>query len=327
MEAHGAAPARKVTVGRKRSSTLALAKALAALSAISLSFDGNNTEVARAGSEPSFSRNPPSEALAVGIEAGALHHGQSERLHSPSQPHWHESGILRRSAPAGHADGHTYERIGAQNQGRCSSGSFESCPRGRSEGHSRDGGQSLDRTKRRASDIARRLGQACSPLQCEARRERHRRADQGEGPTHREIKEKPAQPTSKAKAKGARPKALVKEATSSQVTTSNRPLTALADQQQALGGQVEEMVRELALLRQMVEVQHGHVPGLPMEVDIKTPGASRPSSSSPWEPTEEEFRDAAMSLDEEYQQRLEAQYGNLDLVDLTREDVTRVLDP
>ena len=62
----------------------------------------------------------------------------------------------------------------------------------------------------------------------------------------------------------------------------------------------------------------------PMQVDSILNAEERPMSDF----SEAELRQlAGESMESVYQERLEAQYGNLDLADLTKEQVEAVLDP
>ena len=130
------------------------------------------------------------------------------------------------------------------------------------------------------------------------------------------LKEKPVQPTaakSSAKAKAAKPKSSPKDVSASSMSTEVRPLSALQDQVASLTAQLEAVQNKLAAVTNKPSVVDL------MEVDIKSEVESIDS---------EEYRQAQEAMLEDcYGEALRAQYGEIDLVDLTAEQVESVLDP
>ena len=121
------------------------------------------------------------------------------------------------------------------------------------------------------------------------------------------LKEKPVQPTA------AKSKSLPKEGNASSMSAEVRPLSALQDQVASLTAQLEEMKNQLAVQRSNPAVVDL------MEVDIKSEADSIDSS---------EYRKALEAMLQDcYGESLRAQYGNVDLVDLTAEQIESVVDP
>ncbi|CAL1128158.1 unnamed protein product [Cladocopium goreaui] len=120
------------------------------------------------------------------------------------------------------------------------------------------------------------------------------------------LKEKPVQPTaakSTAKAKAAKPKSHPKDASASSMSSEVRPLSVLQDQVASLTAQLEAM-------KALLPEQH-QVPVVDlMEVDAKSEVESM---------TSEDYKQVQEAMLEDcYGEALRAQYGNIDLVDLTQ---------
>ena len=130
------------------------------------------------------------------------------------------------------------------------------------------------------------------------------------------LKEEPVQPTaakSSAKAKAAKPKSLPKEGNASSMSAEVRSLSALQDQVASLTAQLEEMKNQLAVQRSNPAVVDL------MEVDIKSEAGSIDCS---------EYQKAQEAMLQDcYGESLRAQYGDVDLVDLTAEQIESVVDP
>ena len=126
------------------------------------------------------------------------------------------------------------------------------------------------------------------------------------------LKEKPVQPTaakSTAKAKAAKPKSHPKDASASSMSSEVRPLSVLQDQVASLTAQLEAM-------KALLPEQH-QVPVVDlMEVDAKSEVESM---------TSEDYKQVQEAMLEDcYGEALRAQYGNIDLVDLTQEQIEAV---
>ena len=131
-----------------------------------------------------------------------------------------------------------------------------------------------------------------------------------------------AKPAAGAKAKGARPKSQAKDSSASSVQQDQRPLSHLSEQQLLLQEKFAKMQAEILFLRGLIPPD-----SMPMEVEIRTPsgGSQNEDAEIPW--PEEVQRLAAEGLKETQRQRLEAHYGNLDLIDLTAEQVAAAFNP
>ncbi|CAL1132431.1 unnamed protein product, partial [Cladocopium goreaui] len=120
------------------------------------------------------------------------------------------------------------------------------------------------------------------------------------------LKEKPVQPTaakSTAKAKAAKPKSHPKDASASSMSSEVRPLSVLQDQVASLTAQLEAM-------KALLPEQH-QVPVVDlMEVDAKSEVESM--TSGDYKQVQEAM------LEDCYGDALRAQYGDVDLVDLTQ---------
>ena len=153
---------RKVPLGRKRSSLVGVAKALAAISVLAVPLSHESLTMASTNARPGASWSHPSPLLGVGGESGQVHNGKSERVHPLEEPAWDKGGILRRSSSDWNV-GSTKVQGNGVSTSSCSGsggsiGSSEGC-RARSK---RDGSSRSDRSSWWSSFFARRFGEARS---------------------------------------------------------------------------------------------------------------------------------------------------------------------
>ena len=325
---------RKVKLGKTRAAPVGVAKALLALSAIAVSLNG----ICGALGSPR-----PCPVHGQGHGKAPLRQGREEQwvqLREPAgddpspQPTGARGSLLRRPRGPRVQDGEGSKRVEPEG---------ERSGHGRSQGEGQDrqgGGQPegvgscLDRAARRFAVSEGRFGQACSPAQCASGAKRHSRDHQGQDQAHDGGSERRAKAGSqrswqgKGKEQGSQPE--LKRPSVAGLQHGFKPTADVYSTTKSHGPHRAVHGNE----SQVPDHFGPHGVGLPLHVTELSSVMTEPSLMTDEEMVEanesrqnrELMEDAARSLEQHWEAKLAAQFGE-DFYLLTQEEMESVLDP